>query len=80
MEIKEAQASVTCVMRLPKPGFGDEGKSIPTHSSLPQYLNEFGVTTDMSQYSQLNLAIISCNQETARASHKGIPDVDVFRA
>ena len=51
-----------------------------THSSLPQYLNEFDVTTEMSQHPQLNLAVVSCNQQTAWASHKGIPDVDVLLA
>lgn len=67
-------------MRLPEPGLGNEGKSVPTHSSLPQYLNELDVTAEMSQHPQLNLAVISCNQQTARASHKGIPDVDVLLA
>ena len=78
MKSKEAKICLTCVMRLPEPGLGNEDKSVPTHSSLPQYLNEFDVTTEMSQHPQLNLAVISRNQQTARARHKGIPDVDVL--
>ena len=67
-------------MRLSEPGLGNAGKCVSTHSSLPQYLDEFEVTTEMSQDPQLNLAVISCNQQTAWASHKGIPDVDVLLA
>lgn len=63
-------------MRLPEPGPGNEGKSIPTGPSLPQYLDELGVPTEVSQNPQLNLAVVGCYQHAPRACHKSIPDVD----
>lgn len=64
----------------PKPGLDNEGKSISTQPSLAKYVNEFGISAEVSQQPQLNLTVVCGYEDTAWSRHKGIPDVHLLLA
>ena len=49
----------TCAIAASEPGLGNQCKGISVCTRPPQHLNELQISTQVSQDSQLNLAVVS---------------------